>query len=344
MNALIPPITEFTQKIFNSDPFEFDTYFSITPDYQKYCLDANFFTRFAIGVVGKELVLINDVALHLLRGACKLATGGIKSVSTIVAVVFSQELDYQTSIKEGVVHLGFVCLYAVDFFASITNVGNRYPQYLVDKIRNVFADFLKTSNKNMIIQQVIVADPKIKEELEATIEELEKRNADFNELAKEIENTTEELNKPSQCEKIVDEALNLDTKSRLAKVKDMTKNNEVEPEFTHAEAKKDLNWFESENEIKKRIASFTQKNTDSPVIQTSLFIDDDELEQAFMEPEEPIKKESPIKNQHFKNNSSVSQRKKSSQVTKPSHKKNSIPTNSTLYRRLDYEKQRKLAT
>ncbi|MGL4540068.1 MAG: hypothetical protein ACRCU0_03735 [Candidatus Rhabdochlamydia sp.] len=302
------PFIELTQKFFNSDPFEFDTYFSITPDYQKkYCLGANAFTRFTVGVVGKELALLtNDIALHLLAGAFKLAIGGLKSVSTIAAVVFSQELDYQTPIKEGVVHLGFVCLYALDFFASIANIGNRYPQYLVDKTRNVFANFLKASNKNMVIQQVIIADPKIAEELKATKEELKKRDADFNELAEEIENTTEELNKPSQCEKIVDEILNPDTKNRLAKVKDIKKNNEAE---------KNLNWFESENEIKKRIASFTQKNTGYPAVQRSLFIDDDELEQTFMELAEPIKKEPPIKNQRFKNNSSVSQRKKSSQVS-----------------------------
>lgn len=334
MSSFITNITELSQKIFTADPFEFDDYFTMTPDYQTYCLDSKLVTRVTIGFFGKEIALIYDLAIHLFRGAYKLTTGGLKGVYTIATVAFGLELDYQTPIKQGIVHLGFVCLYAMDFFASTANFFNSYPQHLVHKTRNAFADFLKTPNKNDLPPPNYEMEEKLKlakEELEkrnkeeelklakkelekknmekelklakeelakrhsdvSDLEEkLEKRDSDFSDLEEEIGKTTEEFHNPSECEKIVNEILNPDTKSHLTKVKNMIKKTKVESEST--QEKKDLNWFESANGINKKITSFTHKNTDStyPTAQSRLFMDDDELEQAFLL-EEPKNKKTP---------------------------------------------------
>lgn len=170
MTILIAPIAELTQKFFNSNSLEFDTYFSITPDYQKYCVDSNLLTRFTIGIIGKEATLTHDIAIHLLRGAFKLATGSLKGVCTIGTVVIGQELNYQKPIKEGVIHLGFAFLYTADSFASMANFANRYPQYLIDKIKKSFAYFLKISNTHRMTQEVIIPIPQTEKKPKATEE------------------------------------------------------------------------------------------------------------------------------------------------------------------------------
>lgn len=169
MSVLIVPIIELSQKIFNSDTFEFDTYFSITPSYQKRCLHATILTRFTLGVIGKEAMLIHDIAIHLIAGACKLAIGAIKGLWAIPSALVGQEPDYQIHTKQGVVHLGFAFLYVADFLASPTNINDAYPQHLMTKARDAFAKFLQTPNKKVHTQYIL--DPNIKRVLETQEEE-----------------------------------------------------------------------------------------------------------------------------------------------------------------------------
>lgn len=341
------PIIELTQKFFNSDPFEFDTYFSITPDYQKkYCLGANAFTRFTVGVVGKELALLtNDIALHLLAGAFKLAIGGLKSVSTIVAVVFSQELDYQTPIKQGVVHLGFVCLYALDFFASIANIGNRYPQYLVDKTRNVFADFLKTPDKETNVQYII--DPEIERALKIEQEKTKEQEAILRRTQEELHETRhsdfiteEELEKIfKEAEDTADKKVNNDYfKRKNQKINIKPTNifgNKVAPNPSNYMLTYDI-WDKDSHDIAS--SALTKKDCEP-----SWFED----EEAILRKIHAIEENKSLKidlNPSPISAKDLESPKTNAPITKSSYKKNSIPTSSALHRRLNYEEQRKLAT
>ncbi|QZA58367.1 hypothetical protein [Candidatus Rhabdochlamydia porcellionis] len=245
MSAFIIPIIELSQNFFNSDPLKFNQYFAITPDYQKYCLTANLPTRFTI-TLAKEAMLIHDIAIHLLAGGYKLTTSTVKGICAIASGILGLETDHQTPSKQAAIHIGFACAYTVDFFVSIANINKRYPQHLVNKIETIFTDFLKISNKNVVTKNIIVSDPEIEQELKITREELEKRDAAFNQLEKEIEKTAQKLRKPSQCEKIVDEILHPDINAILAKAS--IKNNQEQPlEITHT-AKQKVNYcFESDD-------------------------------------------------------------------------------------------------
>jgi hypothetical protein len=242
MIVFIASIIELSQNFFNSDPLKFNKYFAITPDYQKYCLNANLATCFTI-TLAKEVMLIHDIAIHLLIGGIKLTTGAVKGICAIASGILGIETDHQTPSKQAAVHIGFACVYAADILASITNVNKTYLQNLIDKIEIFFADFLKKSNKN-----IIFSDIEIEQELKITLEELEKRNADFNQLEEEIEKTAQNLNEPFECEKIINEILNPNTRAILARIKSNIENNQEEQRETLYREKQGVtNWFESDD-------------------------------------------------------------------------------------------------
>lgn len=150
MSVFFTPIAVLSQKIFDT-PSEFNAYFAITNDLQECCFDKNLFLRFSVGIVGKELMLIHDIAIHLLASSIKLSLGGIKGLSAIPAGAFGLETDHQKCIKEGVVHLGFCTFYVVDYLISLSNINNTYPKDLFEKIKNIFAKFLEIPNKKVLI-------------------------------------------------------------------------------------------------------------------------------------------------------------------------------------------------
>lgn len=150
MSVFFTSMAVLPQKFF-STPSEFNTFFSITNAYQTYCFDKNVFLRCSVGIVGKEAMLIHDIAFHLLGGLVKLSLGGIKGLCAIPIGAFGLETDHQRCIKEGIVHLGFSLFYVVDVFLSLSNINNTYPQGLLRKIENVFTTFLETTNKKVII-------------------------------------------------------------------------------------------------------------------------------------------------------------------------------------------------
>lgn len=256
MIVFIASIIELSQNFFNSDPLKFNKYFAITPDYQKYCLNANLPTCFTI-TLAKEVMLIHDIAIHLLIGGIKLTTGAVKGIWAIASGILGIETDHQTPSKQAAVHIGFACVYAADILASITNINKTYLQNSIDKIEIFFADFLKKSNKN-----IIFSDPEIEQELKIALEELEKRNADFNQLEEEIEKTAQNLNEPFECEKIINETLNRNKSAILARTKSNIENNQEEqPETTYREKQGVTNWFDwtedfsFEDEFKKNKTS-----------------------------------------------------------------------------------------
>lgn len=353
MSVSINSIIELTQKISTADPFEFDSYFSMSSDYQKYCLDKNPLIRFAIGVLGKEIGLTHDIAIHLFRGIGKLLAGSTKGICMIVATVINLEINYQTPLKQGVIHLGFICLYAVDFFASIANFHNRYPQHLVDKTRNTFANFLKTSDKKVKIQYI--ADPETQRALKAEQEKVKEQEVI-------LRKKEEELNEMRTSDSFSDENL----EKMLKKI--------------HEDAKKEIttNSFITETEIVDRNSPdiFDNKLATNPsnyVLAYDIFNEDDyehslsedkilnPLSKIEHENEDDLTSFSLFQKDHehllpqSKNLSPLSITTKALTVkaasqkqqclkTKQSSKKSTTFTNSTLYRRLDYEKKRNLAT
>ena len=283
MSVFLTYITKLSQNFLHSDPFKYDEYLAITPTYQKYCLKGNLPTRFTI-TLAKEAMLIHDIAIHLLAGGVKLTIGVVKGICAIASGILGIETDHQTPSKQAAVHIGFACIYAIDLFVSITNINKTYPQHLVDKIKNTFIKFLKVHNKEITIEYL--ADPNLEEQLRVTQEELKIRDADLDQLEQDIERTAQNLNEPSQCELIVNEALNPDTSIILEKVRSITKNNREQLKTTHTAKPKVTIWFESESGINEIINSLTL-NGESPLppydSQNYLSMDPDHLlEESFI--------------------------------------------------------------
>lgn len=163
MSLFIKSITELSQNFLHADPITFNQYFTITPDYQKYCLNATLPIRFTI-TLAKEAMLIHDIAIHLLAAGCKLTIGTVKGLCSIPFSMLNLEIDPQTPSKQAAVHFGFTLLYILDMFVSITNINQQYPQHLMDKINNVFIHFLEDPKKKMAIQYV--TNPEIEKVLQ----------------------------------------------------------------------------------------------------------------------------------------------------------------------------------
>ena len=247
MSVFMTSITELSQNFFNSNPLKFNEYFAITPDYQKYGSNTRLPTRITV-TLAKEAMLIHDIAIHLLIGGVKLTTGAVKGICAIASGILGMETDHQTPSKQGAVHIGFACVYAADIFISITNINKTYPQHLIDKIEIFFTNFLETSNKNIVTKNIIVPDPAIEQELETALKEIEERDADLHQLEQEVEETVQKLRKPSQCEKIVDEALHSNTNTILGKVRSGTENNQKQKlEDFPLVKRKTTNWFEDDD-------------------------------------------------------------------------------------------------
>ncbi len=286
MSVFIASITEMSQNFFNSNPLKFDKYFAITPDYQKYCLNAKLPTRFTI-TLAKEAMLIHDIAIHLLIGGVKLTTGAVKGICAVASGILGIETDHQTPSKQAAVHIGFACVYAADILASIASINKTYPQHLIDKIKNIFAEFLEVPNKGV----TVAYDANLEEQLRVTQEELKIRDADLDQLQQDIERTAQNLKEPSQCELIVNEILNPDKSIILAKARKITENNREQLETTHTAKPKVTSWFESENGINGIINSLTpnEKRTLAPYEhQNYLYMDPDYLLEESLIQEETI--------------------------------------------------------
>lgn len=195
MRVFITSIAELSQNFFNSDPLKFNQYFAITPDYQKYCLGANLPTRFTI-TLAKEAMLIHDIAIHLLAGGYKLTTGTVKGICAIASGILGLETDHQTPSKQAAVHFGFACVYAADIFVSITNINNTYPQHLIDKIKNVFVNFLEVPSKEITIEYIV--DPEIEKALKKKQAEAEEKELALQEEQRKAKEQEELLKKTQQ--------------------------------------------------------------------------------------------------------------------------------------------------
>jgi Skp family chaperone for outer membrane proteins len=195
MNVFVTSIAELSQHFFQANPLTFNDYFAITPSYQKRCSHAHLFTRISI-LFTKEVMLIHDIAIHLLAGGYKLTMGTIKGICVIASGILNLEIDHQTPSKQAVVHLGFACVYVADLFVSVTTINNTYPQSLMDKIKDIFTKFLKSPNKGTIVEYRI--DPEIEKALRKKQAETEEKERALQEEQRKTKEQEELLKKAQQ--------------------------------------------------------------------------------------------------------------------------------------------------
>ncbi|KAG6559444.1 hypothetical protein RHABOEDO_001585 [Candidatus Rhabdochlamydia oedothoracis] len=332
MSVFITSILELSQNFFKSDPLKFNQYFAITPDYQKYCLAANLPTRFTI-TLAKEAMLIHDIAIHLLAGGCKLTTGTVKGICEIASGILGLETDHQTSSKQAVVHIGFAFVYTVDFFVSITNINKTYPQHLIDKIKNVFINFLEVSNKEIPIKYI--ADPEIEkalkkkqaeaEEKELALQEEQRKAKEQEKLLKKTQQELKDLRDndfipEEELEKISQEAKKIAVDTATHKKKSIQEEPTTITTSYIIDNKKqctDLYKLTSGIESDDDTDSLIQKKPKNP----ELFWLEDELSK---DKNDTGKEE---EDGPFKNESVILETKK---VTSPKKKKNAFSTNSPL--------------
>lgn len=128
------------------DPISFNQ--SLGNRCQIFCSKApspNILSRFVIGVIIKDVTRISDIALHIIVGLAKLTFCAIKLIYSIPARLWGSIPNYEIG-KEGLAHLGFSTFYLADIFISLTNVINRYPKDLIEKVESFFYSFLSKVN------------------------------------------------------------------------------------------------------------------------------------------------------------------------------------------------------
>ncbi|MGL5263751.1 MAG: hypothetical protein ACRDAI_04130 [Candidatus Rhabdochlamydia sp.] len=133
------------------DPIIFNQ--NLRNPYQNFCSrssPSNIFSRLIVGVVIKDVTLIPVIAFHVLAGMGKLALCTTKITYSIPARLWGSIPNYQKMGKEGLVHLGFSGFHFADMFISITNIINKYPQNLAEKVDNFFARFLQIFKTNTV--------------------------------------------------------------------------------------------------------------------------------------------------------------------------------------------------
>lgn len=109
----------------------------------------NILSRLIVGVIIKDVTRISAIAIHIIVGLVKLTICAIKLAYSIPARLWGSIPSYEIG-KEGLAHLGFSGFYFADIFISLTNMINRYPKDLIEKVENCFSRFLspKINNAN----------------------------------------------------------------------------------------------------------------------------------------------------------------------------------------------------
>lgn len=130
---------------FISDPITFNRSLAIGTMCQEFCTRSpspNIFYCFIVGVVIKNIAHIHTIAIHILAGLGKLLLCAAKLIYAIPAYLWGSRPNYQKTVKEALVHLGFSSFNLVDILISFRNIPNNYPQNLVKNVETIFARFL----------------------------------------------------------------------------------------------------------------------------------------------------------------------------------------------------------
>jgi hypothetical protein len=111
----------------------------------------NILSRLVVGIVIKDVARIYDIAIHIIIGLGKIAICTTKIPYSIPARLCGSTPNYAIG-KEGFAHLGFSGYYFADMFISLTNTINKYPKDKMEKVENLFSEFLGLK-KNVISKE-----------------------------------------------------------------------------------------------------------------------------------------------------------------------------------------------
>lgn len=136
-----------------SDPISFNQ--SLGNRCQIFCSRTplpNILSRLVVGVIIKDITRISDIAIHIVVGLAKITICAIKLIYSIPARLWGSIPNYKIG-KEGLAHLGFSGFYLADMFISLTNIVNRYPKDLIERVEKFFSRFLPPKITNAKEQQ-----------------------------------------------------------------------------------------------------------------------------------------------------------------------------------------------
>lgn len=123
------------------NPLSFDEYINFGNTCQKFCLNEpspNIVLRTGIGVCAKIAGRIQEVALHIILGSLKLTISSIVAICSVPAAAFDYTPNHYNLAKQGSLHIALAFFYALDIPFSFTNIANKYPQGLSEKIQQKF--------------------------------------------------------------------------------------------------------------------------------------------------------------------------------------------------------------
>lgn len=124
------------------NPLYFDTSINFGHFHQEICSKTspyNIAARVAIGVCTKAVARVADVALHVIFGSIKLMASAVEANYSIFAAAFNYTSTHHRTAKQASRHLCLGAFYAADIFLSLTNIINKYPQHLIDKLQKHLA-------------------------------------------------------------------------------------------------------------------------------------------------------------------------------------------------------------
>ena len=127
-----------------SDPISFNQ--SLGNRCQVFCSkdpSPNILSRLIVGSIIKDITRISDIAINIIAGLAKITICATKLIYSIPARLWGCIPSYEIG-KEGLAHLGFSGFYLADMFISLTNVINRYPKDLIERVENFFSKSLSS--------------------------------------------------------------------------------------------------------------------------------------------------------------------------------------------------------
>jgi len=127
-----------------SDPISFNQ--SLGNRCQAFCSkdpSPNILSRLVVGVIIKDITRISDIAIHIIVGLAKITICATRLIYSIPARLWGSIPNYEIG-KEGFAHLGFSGFYFADIFISLTNMINRYPKDLIERVENFFSKSLSS--------------------------------------------------------------------------------------------------------------------------------------------------------------------------------------------------------
>ncbi|MGB7129054.1 MAG: hypothetical protein WBD50_08220 [Candidatus Rhabdochlamydia sp.] len=136
-----------------SDPISFNQ--SLGNRCQIFCSRTplpNILSRLIVGIIIKDITRISDIAINIIVGLAKIIICATRLIYSIPARLWGSIPNYGIG-KEGLAHLGFSGFYLADMFISLTNLINRYPKDLIERVENFFSRFLPPKITNAKEQQ-----------------------------------------------------------------------------------------------------------------------------------------------------------------------------------------------